>query len=278
MFDEIFEGRRPVLIAVLHLPPMRRLLIDDRTYIEELIAFAIGEGRKVEAAGFDAILIENYGDSPFMKRVRDLVYILVFSTIVRELVKELSIPIGVNLLRNSALEAYAIAYSVGARFIRVNAFVETLVTDSGIIEPAAPHLAKLRTMYRGVAIFADILCKHATSLYYEYLKEKIGDRKEAIKHIVLEAAERGHADAIIVTGVRTGAPPDLDTVKYVRSVSPVPILVGSGLDPENATSLLKYADGAIVGSYIRVDGRAGNPIDVQRAQKLINIARSVIRR
>jgi Predicted TIM-barrel enzyme len=86
------------------------------------------------------------------------------AVIVREVVKNTGFKVGVNLLRNSGREAYSIAVAAGAKFIRVNALVETIVSDSGIIEPEAPKLRTIRFNYPGVEVYADILVKHSASL------------------------------------------------------------------------------------------------------------------
>jgi predicted TIM-barrel enzyme len=55
----------------------------------------------------------------------------------------------------------------------------------------------------------------------------------------------------------------------------VPILVGSGVGPANAQSLLRLSDGFIVGSYIRKDGRAGAEVDAARAGEIGKVLKEV---
>ena len=59
-----------------------------------------------------------------------------------------------------------------------------------------------------------------------------------------------------------------------RAVPEAVILIGSGLDPENAAALLAVADGAIVGSAVQHDGRAGHGVDPERARALVTAARA----
>ena len=62
-----------------------------------------------------------------------------------------------------------------------------------------------------------------------------------------DAAHRGLADALVVSGVATGEPTPLGDVKRVRAAVPDrPILVGSGVEPDTVAELLRVADGAIV--------------------------------
>jgi uncharacterized protein len=51
------------------------------------------------------------------------------------------------------------------------------------------------------------------------------------------------------------------------------VLIGSGLNPENAEQLLKAADGAIVGSYMRKDGKFWNPVEMERVKKLMAVVK-----
>jgi len=156
--------------------------------------------------------------------------------VIAEIRREVSIPIGVNVLRSDCVAAIAIAHVTGARFIRCNAYTDTLVTDQGIIEPKAwDVMRELRLLgRRDVRIMADVLCKHAKPL----VSVKVG---EAARTAVL----RGMADAIVVTGTATGRPPSVSSVRDAKIAVPnTPVIVGSGLNPSNAYQLMRIADGA----------------------------------
>jgi hypothetical protein len=98
-----------------------------------------------------------------------------------------------------------------------------------------------------VLVLADIQVKYAKMLVERSLAESA---RIACAH---------HADAVIVTGSATG---DAPTVEHVRqaaegvaaSALKVPVLIGSGLDADNVTSLLGVADGAIVGTSLMKNG------------------------
>jgi len=83
------------------------------------------------------------------------------------------------------------------------------------------------------------------------------------------------ADALIVTGPRTGSPPSAEDLKAVKGLKDV--LIGSGLDNENARSLLPLAEGAIVASCFRKGGNVMNPVDPQRVRSFLSIVRSLRR-
>ncbi|MEM3061686.1 MAG: BtpA/SgcQ family protein, partial [Candidatus Bathyarchaeia archaeon] len=201
------------IIGMVHLPPLPSSPFYKGGAIDSIIEYALDEARKLEESEFDGVLIENFGDAPFTPVPKNPETIASMAVIVKEIVKDVKIPVGVNMLRNGGLQALAIAHASGAEFIRVNALVESLVTDQGIIEPIAHELLKMRTILRAeeVKILADVRSKHAAPL---------ADRP--IDVVAREASERGKADFLIVTGSETGKPPSIDLLKTVKNSSKTP--------------------------------------------------------
>jgi hypothetical protein len=66
---------------------------------------------------------------------------------VREACPQL--PLGINVLRNDAAAALAIAVAVGASCVRVNVLSGARVTDQGVIEGRAAELLRLRRTLAG---------------------------------------------------------------------------------------------------------------------------------
>ena len=94
-----------------------------------------------------------------------------------------------------------------------------------------------------------------------------------VAQVARDAAYRGLADALVVSGVATGEPTPLADVRRVRQVVPDrPILVGSGVTPETVRDLLEVADGAIVGTWVKREGRTAAPVDPARAATLVRAA------
>jgi len=269
------------VIAVIHLPRLPSLYT--RVELNSVVEYAVREAGLLEELGYSGVIVENYGDAPYSKRVRDPLTLCSMTSIVREVVRATSLKVGVNLLRNSGREAYSIAVAGGAEFIRVNALVETIVSDSGLIEPDALRLRALRPNYPGVQVYADVLVKHASSLRFalslleaESPVVSKSTLEDYYRELVEDYVERGGADALVVTGLRTGEPPPLRLLELTKKYSPVPVLAGSGVTPENAERVLRLVDGVIVGTYIKVNGRAGNPTDPERARQLISRIRELV--
>ena len=260
--DRIFHATKP-LIGMIHLLPLPGSPRYNGEGISGAVDAAIRDAKALQKGGIDGLLIENYGDLPFKPTPTDPETVASMTAIGQEVSKQVDLPIGVNVLRNGSLAALAIAHVIRARFIRVNVFAETLLTDQGIIDACAHNLMRFRKQLGAsdVAIFADVRSKHAAPLTSRPVEESARD-----------AAYRGMAEALIVTGLRTGAEPDKDQLHRIRvSVPDRRILIGSGVTTQNAAKLLKEADGAIVGTYLKENGMIENPVDETRVKDLVRI-------
>ncbi|NJE09040.1 BtpA/SgcQ family protein [Thermococcus sp. M39] len=249
---------RKVLIGMVHLKPLPGSYLYDGNF-DGILEHAIDEAKKLEKAGFDAVMVENFNDVPFPKTVEKIT-VAAMSVIAKAIREEVSLPLGINVLRNDGIAAYSIAYAVKADFIRVNVLSGVAYTDQGIIEGIAYELAKLRKLLPSkIKVFADVHVKHA----YHF-----GEFEDALRDTV----ERGLADAVIISGKATGSEVNLEKLKKAKEISPVPVIVGSGTTYDNLPKLWKYADGFIVGTWIKKDGKTKNDIDLRRAKKLVELA------
>ncbi|MBM3890071.1 MAG: BtpA/SgcQ family protein [Verrucomicrobia bacterium] len=255
------------LIGVIHLLPLPGAPRYGGN-MDEIVRRAVADARVYERAGFDAIEIENYGDLPFTKGRVEAATVAAMTRAALAVREAVSIPIGLNVLRNDALSALAIASVVGARFIRVNVLTGAMMTDQGVIEGNAYEVQRLRarlfpiqnpkSKIQNPEIFADVHVKHAAPL-----------APLPIEIAAHDCLLRGMADGLILTGPATGAPVDLENLRRVREALPkARLLVGSGATPENVAELFRYADGIIVGTYAKRDGLTNNPVDPARARQL----------
>jgi len=203
---------------------------------------------------------------PFKPTHVDPQTIAAIAIAVKEIVDSIDLPIGVNILRNDAMGAMAIASVTGAQFIRINVYMETMVTDQGIINACAHELVRYRkALGVDIKILADIHVKHAISIV-----------PRAIEEVAMDSAERGMADGLIITGLRTGAEVDLKEIAKVKGAVPdTPIFAGSGVNATNVMEVLERCDGAIVGTDFKVEGKAENPVDKRRVKKLMEFVREI---
>lgn len=249
---------RNAIIGMVHvgaLPGAPRFEGSMRAVIDA----AIRDARALREGGCDGMAFENFGDRPFFKEQVPAETISGLTRVIAEVVAVVPLPFGVNVLRNDASSAIAIAAATGAAFIRINVHTGAMLADQGIIEGrAAETLRKRAALCPDVLIFADHMVKHAVPLTAVDEVQSAND----LRH-------RGFADGIIISGSETGAEADQASFARVREVLPdAPILIGSGLSVVNA-SAFRAADGAIVGTSIKTDGRIGAPVDSDRVARLV---------
>jgi uncharacterized protein len=265
MNSDWFSHKR--LIGMVHLGP----LPGSARYAGDLGAVlqrAEEDARALEAGGIDAVMVENFFDAPFYKSEVPPHTIAAMTAAVFRLRGAISLPLGVNVLRNDARSAVAIAHVCSASFIRCNVYVGAAITDQGLIEGVAQEVvAYRRALGANIAIWADVEVKHAVQLGGTPVEQQAQD-----------AVERGMADALIVTGAATGLATPIERLRSVRGAVPrIPLLVGSGLTPENAVEVMRIADGAIVGSSLKRGGEISGPVDSARVRELVEAVRSMSR-
>lgn len=256
----------PRLIGVIHLPalagaPGARALHPTEA-LERAGRIAVQEARSLEKLGFEAVILENFGDIPFYREQvppETVASLAVIAAAVRESIK---IPIGINVLRNDARAALAIASVVGAQWIRVNVLSGVAATDQGWIEGRAAELLRERDRLQSdTRIFADVHVKHAQT----YSTAKIEDA-------VADTALRAGADALIVSGSGTGKAVHTEILqtasRAARSVGK-PLYIGSGATVADLELLLPWVHGVIVSSALRKGSQAGAPLDLGACGKFV---------
>lgn len=251
----------PRVVGVVHLPPLPGSARGgSATHFTALLDIARRDAAAYAAGGATAIIVENFGDAPFIKDLAAPSTIAAMALAVNALRETGGLPIGVNVLRNDVLGAVAVASMAGGSFVRANIYVGAAVTDQGLIEGRAEEVQTLiRRLDADIAIWADIDVKHAVPLAPRPLSDLAED-----------AVERGLAAAVIVTGRATGQPAALDDLEAVQAAVPhAPRYVGSGVTAENAASLFRAATGVIVGTSVKRDGLLTNPVDPTRVQAIV---------
>jgi uncharacterized protein len=262
---QIFNTTQPI-VGVVHLLPLPTSARWGGS-LSAIIDRAEQEAVALVSGGVDGIIIENFFDAPFPKSRVDPAVVSAMTAIVSRLMELVSLPIGINVLRNDSLSAMAIASCTGAAFIRVNVLSGVMATDQGLIEGCAYELLRYRReLGSDVKILADVLVKHAQPL-----------SSSDLTNAVRETIDRGLADAIILSGVATGSPPSLEDLKLARAAAgSTPMLIGSGASFSNINSLMQFADGAIVSSSLKRQGKIENSIDPIRVSQFVETIRQDI--
>lgn len=255
---EIFHTPNPV-IGVVHLLPLPTSPRWQGS-LQSVVDRAEQEATALASGGVHGIIVENFFDAPFTKGQVDPAVVSAMSLIVHRLKHLITLPIGVNVLRNDARSAIAIATCVEASFIRVNVLTGVMATDQGLIEGCAHELLRYRReLGSHVNILADVLVKHARPLGSPNLTTA-----------VQETLERGLADGIILSGWATGSPPSLEDLELARAAAKDrPVFIGSGATWENVGKLMRAADGVIVASSLKRRGDIAQSIDPNRVSQFV---------
>lgn len=233
----MFERKKSVVIGMVHCAPL--LGYDNfpgfktvkRKFLQDLKALVRG--------GVDAIMIENNYDLPHYEYAKKstIPHLTELCLEARKITKK---PLGLCVLWNDYEAALSIAKIAEFNFVRIPVFVDKVKTDYGIFKGKAEECMKFRKEIdaENILIFADVQVKHAKHLIKRPLNEAVKD------------AIRSRADAVIITGKWTGDAPSEGDVLEAKKSSSVPVILGSGITPEN---IKKYShiDGFIIGTYFK---------------------------
>jgi hypothetical protein len=259
---QIFKTPNPI-IGVVHLLPLPTSPRWGGS-LKAVIDRAEQEATALASGGVDGLIVENFFDAPFTKNHVDPAVVSAMTLIVGRLMNLVTLPVGINVLRNDAQSAMAIATCVRAQFIRVNVLTGVMATDQGVIEGQAHQLLRYRReLGSDVKILADVLVTHARPLGAPNLTTA-----------VQETIERGLADGVILSGWATGSSPTLEDLELASAAADgTPVFIGSGANWENISTLMQAADGVIVSSSLKRRGRIEQPIDPIRVSQFVEAAR-----
>jgi hypothetical protein len=254
-------GRDRALIGMVHLgalPGTPR----SADPVGALVERAISEARLLADAGFDAVMLENMHDTPYLLRDVGPEIVAAMTAAAVGVRAAIDLPLGIQVLAGANHEAVAIAHASGCSFVRAEGFVFASVADEGVMATAdaGPLLRYRRSIGAGeVAVLADIKKKHGSHA----LTADVDIAETA------RAAEFFDVDGVIVTGSTTGAPTDPDELARCRAATALPVVCGSGTTPDNIASVFAHADAAIVGSWFKQGGHWAEAPDPERARALV---------
>jgi membrane complex biogenesis BtpA family protein len=262
-------GRSPAIVGMVHLralPGSPRAELSPR----EIARIAVDEARTLAAAGFDAILLENMHDAPYLARAVGAETIAAFTRAACEVRAAVSVPLGVQVLAGANDAALAIAMAAELQFIRAEGFVFASIADEGLLaEASAGPLLRLRRalgLDRGparIAVLADIKKKHSA--------HAITADTSLAEHA--HGAEFFGADGVVVTGAATGCATPVSDLAAARDACGVPVVAGSGTTAANVRDMLAVAHAAIVGSDLKADGVWSNELDRARIDRFVRAAK-----
>jgi hypothetical protein len=260
-----FTTRKPV-VGVIHVGALPGTPASSLS-VDELAGLAVREAALYREGGVDGLMVENMHDVPYLRGGVGPEVVAAMAVVGRAVKTEASLPVGVQILAGANVESLAVAHAAGLDYVRVEAYAFAHVADEGLIQSSAAELLRFRKKIGAdaVRVWADVKKKHSSHAVTADVS--LGETCAAVEFM------RG--DAVIVSGSATGAPPLAADVKEANSHCRVPVLLGSGVTPENVAEFYEAADGFIVGSYFKEGGLWSNTVDPARVRRLVETVRGL---
>ena len=245
------------MIAVEPLPGAPLYNGDDRAIVDQ----AMADLDHYLKAGVDCLVLENSFDLPYVKPPLPATAVAVMTEVAQAARARFSGPIGIQMLEAANETALEIACAAGLDFVRVEGYVFAHIGGAGLIEGCAGRLHRQRKALQAerIRFFADLKKKHCSHAITGDLD--ICDEARQAEFFL--------ADGLIVTGPRTGEPPSREELIRLRGATGLPLLIGSGITPDNLAGYFPLADGFIVGSTFRYHGRFRERLDPERLTRFM---------
>jgi len=262
--SQMIFGVPKAMVGMVHLDALPGSPRHERS-VDDIVVRAVAEAKLLVKAGFDAIIVENMHDVPYLRREVGPETVAAMTAATRAIRDAVDVPIGVQVLAGANRAARGVARASAAQFIRAEGFLYASVADEGLLDQAD----------------AGPLLRHRKGIGAEHIHILCDIKKKHSAHAITadvdiseyaRAAEFCGADGVIVTGVATARPTDINDLRQVRVATKLPVVVGSGTTPDNVREMFEYADAVIIGAWYKKRGDWRNPPDPSRVDEIIAAA------
>ena len=264
VINQIFR-RSKALIGMIHCPPFPGSPRYRGESLNQIYDACLRDAEFLVNNGLHGLIVENHGDVPFSKPDDIGPETPAFMAVVVERIKRnFDVPIGINVLANAPITAFAIARATDSAFIRVNQWANAYIANEGFMEGRAAQAMRFRSALRGegIKVFADSHVKHGSHSITS--DRSIGELTRDLDFF--------DVDAVIATGHRTGDSATMEEIEEVADATSLPVLVGSGVDADNIAQILTRASAVIVASSLKKDGVWWNPVDPEKVRSFVTAA------
>jgi membrane complex biogenesis BtpA family protein len=217
----------------------------------------------LQDGGVDAVLFSNEFSLPYLTDVKTET-VAAMARIIGELMSEIKIPFGVNVLWD-ARKSLDLAAATGAKFVR-EIFTGVYASDFGMWNTNVGE-----TIRHQYAIGAENV-----KLLYNIVPEAakyLSDRE--IESIAKSTVFNNRPDALCVSGLTAGTETDSTILKRVKDTVPdTVVLSNTGMRLENFEMQLGIADGAVVGTTFKYNGKFENHVDSERVKVFMDKVKS----
>ena len=261
---EMFGVEKPI-IAMCHLQPMPGdPYYDEKGGMEKVIDCARKDLIALQNGGVDAVMFSNEFSFPYLTEVKT-VTTASMAAIIGELKKDIKVPFGVNVL----WDPYAsidLAAATGALFMR-EILTGVYASDFGLWNTNVGRTIrhKREVCVPDLKILFNIVPEAASYL---------GNRD--VCDIAKTTVFNNRPDVLCVSGLTAGAQTDTQTLSRVKNVVPdTPVFANTGCRINTIEQQLAVADGAVVGTTFKYDGKFENAVDETRVRAFMDKVKSI---
>jgi hypothetical protein len=262
--QDLFGTPKPI-IAMVHMPA----LPGDPGYdqaggMRAVVEHTQADLRALQAGGVDAVMFSNEASLPYLTKTQAITAASM-ARVIGELMGEIKLPFGVNVLWDP-LASLDLAAAAGAAFVR-EVFTGVYASDFGLWAPQSGEALRHRKAIgaENVRLLFNILPESAA-----YLGER------SLKDIARSTVFNNQPDAVCVSGLTAGAETSTQALEVVKQAVPeTPVFANTGVNWENLAEQLSIADGAIVGTHFKREGKIWNPVDPERVKTFMEKSRQI---
>lgn len=233
--------------------------------MDKVVELARQDLYALQDGGVDAVMFSNEFSLPYLNVVRSETT-AAMARVIGELMSDIKIPFGVNML----WDPYAtldLAAATGACFVR-EVMSGVYASDFGLWNNKAGEIVRHQKhlgLIGKVKMFYNILPESAVYL---------ADRD--IVEIAKSTNFNHKPDAVLVSGLTAGIETDTQVLKKVKDALPETcVFCNTGCRVDNIERQLSVADGAIVGTTFKKDGKFENFVDRNRVIEFMNKVKSI---
>lgn len=261
---ETFGTEKPI-IAMCHF----RALPGDLYYdadggMEKVIDYARQEFLALQEGGVDAVMFSNEFSLPYLTKVKPETTACM-ARIIGELMPLIKIPFGVNVL----WDPYAsidLAAATGAKFIR-EIMSGVYASDFGLWDTDCGEISRHRAR----------LGQQNLKMLYNIVPEAsayLGQRD--VESIAKSTVFNCRPDVICVSGMTAGIGTDMGILERVKNAIPeTAVFANTGCKVNTVEAILKIADGAVVGTTFKKDGKFDNHVEKDRVVEFMDKVNSI---
>ena len=260
---DMFGTEKPI-IAMCHFQALPGdPYYDEDKGMKKVVEFARNDLLALQEGGVDAVMFSNEFSLPYLTEVRPETTVAM-AEVIGELKREIVVPFGVNVL----WDPYAsidLAAATEAQFIR-EILTGVYASDFGLWNTNVGRTIRHRRE----------VCVSDLKIFYNIVPEAanyLGNRD--ICEIAKSTVFNNRPDALCVSGLTAGTQTDMQLLEKVKkTVSETPVFANTGCKIETIEQQLAVADGAIVGTTFKIEGRFENPVDVKRVKSFMNTVKA----